>query len=132
MSTSAKMNTYEAFIILKPILDVDNSDNVLKVVEESVENLSGKVLKKEKLGRRRLAYEINKFKDGFIATYQLTMPTTSVASLRRTMQLNEDVLRFTMVARSLADFAEAAAAPLRERERERPERDFRPRRDHRD
>lgn len=126
------MNTYEAFIILKPILDVDNSDNVLKKVEEAVEGLNGKILKKDKLGRKRLAYEIKKFKDGFITTYQMSLDGASVASLRRTMQLNEDVLRFTMVARSKAELAEAAAAPVaREHQHHhRPDREFRPR--HRD
>lgn len=123
------MNTYEAFIILKPILDVDNSDNVLKTVEDAVEKLSGKILKKEKLGRKRLAYEIKKFKDGFITTYHMAMDATAVEPLRRTMQLNEDVLRFTVVARSKAELAEAAAAPV-VREHHRPEREFRPR--HRD
>src|ERR1044072_4555895 len=47
-------NTYEALIILKPILDVDNSDSVLKSVEDQIENLKGKVVKKDKLGRKRL------------------------------------------------------------------------------
>jgi small subunit ribosomal protein S6 len=133
------MNTYEAFITLKPILDVDNSDNVLKTVEEAVDNLKGKVLKKEKLGRKRLAYEIKKFKDGFLTTYQLSLEPNTVADLRRTMQLNEDVLRFVLVARTAAQLAEAAAPPRERNDRGdhrdggRPDRgEFRPRREHRD
>ena len=101
------MNTYEALIILKPILDVDNSDNVLKRVEEAVENLKGKVLKKDKLGRKRLAYEIKKFKDGFVTTYLFNLEPATIASLQRTCQLNEDILRLVLINRSDVDMNDA-------------------------
>jgi|GEM_PF-568707 len=130
------MNTYEAFVILKPILDVDNSDNVLKVIEDSIENLGGKVVKKDKLGRKRLAYEINKFKDGFITTYLFKLPPAGIVSLKRTCQLNEDILRLAVVNRSNVDITDATVygreRPERSNDRpERPERgergEFRPR-----
>jgi hypothetical protein len=41
------LRTYEALIVLKPILDVDNSDNVLKSIEDMIEGLGGSVSKKE-------------------------------------------------------------------------------------
>lgn len=117
------MNTYEAFVILKPILDVDNSDNVLKVLEDAVESMNGKVVKKDKLGRKRLAYEINKFKDGFIATYLLKMDPASVLSFKRTCQLNEDILRLTMVNRNKVDITDASVyGRERPQDRDRPER----------
>ncbi len=116
------MNTYEAFVILKPILDVDNSDNVLKVIEDAVENLNGKVVKKDKLGRKRLAYEINKFKDGFITTYLFKLEPSSVLSLKRTCQLNEDILRLTLVNRSNIDITDASVyGRERPQDRDRPD-----------
>jgi len=130
------MNTYEAFVILKPILDVDNSDNVLKVIEDAIDSLGGKVVKKDKLGRKRLAYEINKFKDGFITTYLFKLPPAGITSLKRTCQLNEDILRLAVVNRSNVDITDATVygreRPERGNERpDRPERgergEFRPR-----
>lgn len=116
------MNTYEAFVILKPILDVDNSDNVLKVLEDAVESLNGKIVKKDKLGRKRLAYEINKFKDGFITTYLLKLDPASVLSFKRTCQLNEDILRLTLVNRSNVDITDASIyGRERPQDRDRPE-----------
>lgn len=116
------MNTYEAFVILKPILDVDNSDNVLKVIEDAVDNLNGKVLKKDKLGRKRLAYEINKFKDGFITTYLFKLEPSSVLSLKRTCQLNEDILRLTLVNRSNVDIMDPSIyGRERPQDRDRPD-----------
>jgi small subunit ribosomal protein S6 len=135
------MNTYEAFTILKPILDVDNSDNVLKSLEATIETLAGKILKKDKLGRKRLAYEIRKFKDGFFVTYQLTLPAKAVAELYRVVRLNEDILRFTLVSRTRAELNEVNSPPVRgDREHHRsdrgpdrgPERgEYRPRREFR-
>src|SRR4051794_30109936 len=100
------MNTYEAFVILKPILDVDNSDNVLKVIEDAIETLGGKVVKKDKLGRKRLAYEINKFKDGFITTYLFKLPPSAVTSLKRTCNIHEDILRLAVINRSAVDITD--------------------------
>jgi small subunit ribosomal protein S6 len=111
------MQTYEAFIILKPILDVDNSDSVLKSVEEMIENQGGKIIKKDKVGRKRLAYEIQKFKDGFITTYLFTFPAEKVVDFKRTCNLNEDILRLVLVNRSSVDMTDAT---IFGRERERP------------
>ena len=117
------MSTYEAFVILKPILDVDNSDNVLKVIEDAVENLNGKVVKKDKLGRKRLAYEINKFKDGFITTYLFKMDGSAVEPFRRICQLNEDILRVTLINRNNVDITDASVyGRERPQDRDRPER----------
>lgn len=116
------MNTYEAFVILKPILDVDNSDNVLKVIEDAVESLNGKVVKKDKLGRKRLAYEINKFKDGFIATYLFKLDPASIVPFKRTCQLNEDILRLTLVNRNKVDITDASVyGRERPQDRDRPD-----------
>lgn len=118
------MRNYEAFIILKPILDVDNSDSVLKSVEDLIESLGGKVTKKDKVGRKRLAYEIQKFKDGFITTYLFNLSEDKVPSFKRTCQLNEDILRLVMVNRTGVDMTDPT---IFGRERERPggEREFR-------
>jgi small subunit ribosomal protein S6 len=121
------MQTYEAFIILKPILDVDNSDSVLKSVEEMIENQGGKVIKKDKIGRKRLAYEIQKFKDGFITTYLFNLPADKISAFKRTCNLNEDILRLVLVNRSGVDMTDPTIFG-RERERPGSERDREPRR----
>ncbi|HEY9745142.1 MAG TPA: 30S ribosomal protein S6 [Oculatellaceae cyanobacterium] len=118
------MQTYEAFIILKPILDVDNSDSVLKSVEELIEAQGGKVIKKDKLGRKRLAYEVQKFKDGFITTYLFTLPSEKVATFKRACSLNEDILRFVLVNRSKVDMTDASVFG-RDRSSDRGERESR-------
>lgn len=125
------MSTYEALVILKPILDLDNSDNVLKALEDTVGSLGGKILKKDKLGRKRLAYEINKFKDGFVTTYLLNLEAAQVSEFKRVCRLNEDILRLVLVNRNNLDMNDASIYGRDrsgERGGDRPDRGERPER----
>lgn len=99
------MNTYEALIVFKPVVDVENTDNVVKGVETLVTNLKGKILKLEKVGRKRLAYEIAKFKDGFITTMWMELDPSAVAEFKKVCQMNEDILRLTLVRQEKFDLA---------------------------
>lgn len=114
------MNTYEVLFIFKPILDVDNSDNVLQTIEENIQSLKGKVVRKDKLGRKRLAYEILKFKDGFITSMIMQMDPAAVKEFKRTCQMNEDVLRMTMLRQDKFDLNNLPEVP--DVRTERPER----------
>lgn len=116
------MNTYEALLILKPLVDIDNSDVALKGVENLIENQKGKVLRVEKMGRKRLGYEIGKFKDAFVATVYLEMSPAAVVDFRRACHLNEDILRLTLVRRCPQQMAQEALRPPRPERPERPER----------
>ncbi len=92
------MNTYEVLIIFKPILDVENVDAVLENFQKNiVEANQGQVAEVDRIGRKRLAFEIGKFKDGFMTLYLLKFPPEKVADFRRACQINEDVLRVTLV-----------------------------------
>ncbi len=105
------MNHYEALVVFKPILDIDSADGVLKSVETAVANVNGRVLRAEKVGRKRLAYEIAKFKDGFITTFVLELPSENVADFKKACQLNEDILRLTLVRITEKMLAQPAPAP---------------------
>lgn len=112
MSTKSPQDQhpYEALVIFKPILDVDTSDNALRAVETTVANLKGKILKKDKQGRKRLAYEIGKFKDGFVTSLIISLAPDTVEAFKRACTMNEDILRFMIMRRD--DYAEIEAAAV--------------------
>lgn len=118
------MNTYEVLIIFKPILDIDTSDNALRSVENTVAGLKGKILKKDKQGRKRLAYEIGKFKDGFVTALVVSLEPDSVTAFKRACSINEDILRFMLLRRDDYYELEAAMAANPPRPSEYRERDF--------
>lgn len=120
------MNTYEALIVFKPIIDVENTEGVLKNVENLVQTLKGKILKTDKVGRKRLAYEIAKFKDGFITTFIMQLEPSAVAEFKKACQINEDILRLTLVRQDAYDLT---AVSVTTTYRDRTDREFHPRGD---
>ena len=95
---NSPVKTYEASVVFKPILDLDTAEGgILGNFEATIKNLGGELLRTEKVGRKRLAYEINKFKDGYIVNMIVTLPPQTIAPLRKHCQYNEDVLRLTIL-----------------------------------
>jgi ribosomal protein S6 len=58
-------------------------DNILQ--EEIVET--------EKMGRRKLSYDIQNFRDGYLVTQRLELPADKVVDFKRQLKLNENILR---------------------------------------
>lgn len=87
------MKNYELLVIFKPNLDADEIEKNLSKLEETIQSYKGKVLSTDKTGRKKLAYEIQKFRDGFFVTQILTVPADKIVDFKRQLKLNENVLR---------------------------------------
>lgn len=90
------MKSYEVFTVYKASLDAEEVDKNLAKIEETVTGFEGKVEKTDKMGRKKLAYEIEKFNDGYFVNQLISLPADKVKDLRRMLKLNENVLR-TMI-----------------------------------
>lgn len=90
------MKSYEVFTVYKASLDADEVDKNLAKIEETVTGFEGKVEKTDKMGRKKLAYEIEKFNDGYFVNQIISIPADKVKDLRRMLKLNENILR-TMI-----------------------------------
>lgn len=87
------MKNYELLAIFKPNLDADEVDKNLAKLEETITSYKGKVVSTEKIGRKKLAYDIQKFRDGFFVSQVLSIPANKVADFKRQLKLNDNVLR---------------------------------------
>lgn len=87
------MNTYELLAIFKPNLDAEEVEKQLAALNEIVVGLEGKIDSVEKTGRKKLAYDIQNFRDGFFVTINLSLPTDKVAEFKRQLRLNDNILR---------------------------------------
>lgn len=92
-------------MIFKPNLDLDEVDKNLAKLEESIASYKGKVVSTDKIGRKKLAYDIQKFRDGFFVTQILSIPADKVVDFKRQLKLNENILRIMFI-----DTAKAVAA----------------------
>jgi small subunit ribosomal protein S6 len=79
--------------ILKPTLDEDSVDAVTKKVDDQIAGVGGAVDKTEKRGRKRLAYEVKDFKDGFYVLTEFKAAPDQITELERLFKLNDDMIR---------------------------------------
>lgn len=94
------MKTYELLTVFKPNLDVEEVDKIIAKLEETITGFEGKVVNVDKIGRKKLAYDIQKFRDGFFATLILSLPADKVVDLKRQLKLNDNVLRIMFLETS--------------------------------
>lgn len=87
------MKTYELLTVFKPTLDAEEADKAIEALGKSVTALEGKVDSTDKTGRKKLAYEIQNFRDGYFSTSILSLPADKIAEFKRQLRLNDNILR---------------------------------------
>jgi small subunit ribosomal protein S6 len=98
---SHAVRAYELMVILDPNLEERTVQPSLDTYLNVVRNDGGSVDNVDVWGRRRLAYEIDKFSEGIYAVVSLQAEPATVKELDRQLTLNESVLR-TKVMRPAA------------------------------
>lgn len=87
------MKTYELLAVFKPNLDAEEVDKQVAALNELIVGFEGKVEFTDKIGRKKLAYDIQNFRDGFFVSMNLNIPAEKVAEFKRQLKLNDNVLR---------------------------------------
>ena len=91
------MKNYELMVIFKPNLDAEEVDKAIEKIEATVNEFGGNVVSTEKSGRKKLAYDIQNFRDGFFSTMVLALPADKVAEFKRQLRLTDSILRTMFV-----------------------------------
>lgn len=94
--TSA-VREYETVFILDPGLEEAKEKEEVDRATKLIKDLDGTVDETERWGRRRLAYEIQKKRDGIYNILRYHAPSTTVKELERRLRINEKVLRVLTV-----------------------------------
>jgi small subunit ribosomal protein S6 len=90
------VRTYELMAVLAPDIAEDEMPGALDRVASYITAGGGEVselITTSPWGRRRLAYEIRDYRDGFYALYHFTAEPESIGDLERDLRLNNQVLR---------------------------------------
>ena len=96
------MKNYELFTIIEPNLDNEETEKVIARVEEIVKNLDGNVTECDKIGRKKLAYEIGGYTDGFVVNQVVSVPEDKVVELKRQLKLNDSIIRTMLTIKEVA------------------------------
>jgi len=85
---------YELGFILNPEVSEEETRTILDRLEQIVANYGGQVVKVNQWGRRRLAYPIERHRDGLYIFIDMILTPETVAELERTLKVSEVVMRY--------------------------------------
>jgi small subunit ribosomal protein S6 len=91
------MRPYELTYIVASDVDEEAFRNVLTQVQQWVEELQGRITETYQWGRRKLAYQISEYTEGYYITQQLEMPPQAVNALERNLRLYSPIIRHLLV-----------------------------------
>lgn len=87
------MRKYEVMYIIRPDVDEEAMKSAVEKFQTIITN-GGEVTKSDVMGKRRLAYEINKFRDGYYVLVNFNAEPAVVAELERVMKISDEVIRY--------------------------------------
>lgn len=90
------MRKYEIMYIVRSDLEEAAVQAVVEKFQGIINN-GGEVTKLNVMGKRRLAYEINKFRDGIYVLVNFTATPEVVKELDRVLRITDEVIRFMIV-----------------------------------
>ena len=86
--------TYEMMYILRPDLGEEQVDQAIAKYENLLRDNGGEQIEIQHRGKRRLAYEIKRQREGVYIQMNYKAPATHVAIVERAMRISEDVIRY--------------------------------------
>lgn len=103
---------YELVYVVSPDVTEDGVAELHSRIEEIVTQLSGSIENTDNWGRRRLAYEINRHREGIYVLQLINGPGEMVAELDRRLRVMDQLLRH-LIVRVDEDLRKAARARAR-------------------
>lgn len=90
------MNKYESVIIINPSVEEEGMKALIQKFTDLIDK-DGKVEKVEELGKKRLAYEVKKNKEGYYVVFYFEANPQAIAELERNYRITDEVIKFIVV-----------------------------------
>jgi small subunit ribosomal protein S6 len=92
-----QQRTYEVMFIVRPDLQEEEIDKLISNLESQATNAGAKVKNVERMGKRRLAYIVRKFVDGFYILLTVDADGKAIHEIERRLRVSEPVIKFISV-----------------------------------
>jgi small subunit ribosomal protein S6 len=89
--------TYEIMFIVRPDVEEADLDKLIEGFSANITNGGGEIKSVEKMGRRRLAYTVRKFNDGFYVLLNVAAAGSLITEIERRLRVSEPVIKFITV-----------------------------------
>ncbi len=91
------MRYYETLYLIRPDLEPEEYKKVVEKYSKIVQDKNGVVILIDEWGKRELAYEVQKFKEGFYVLMRFCGGPDLPEELHRNFRLDENVLKFIVI-----------------------------------
>lgn len=88
---------YESMIILAPTLSNEEIEKENKKILDLIADLGGEFIKTDTWGKKQLAYEIMKNREGFYMINYFNLDTQKIHEIDRHYRLNEKIIRYNVI-----------------------------------
>ncbi|EPY08536.1 30S ribosomal protein S6 [Paenibacillus sp. E194] len=92
------MRKYELMYIIRPDVEQEAVQAVVEKFQGVISNGGGEITKHDVMGKRRLAYEIKKLRDGVYVLVNFTAEPAVVAELDRQLKIADEIIRHLVVS----------------------------------
>ena len=90
------MNIYESVVIIDPAVEEDKVKELSQKFTDIINN-DGKVEKVEDLGKKKLAYEVKKNKEGYYVVINFEANPNLISELERNYRIMDEVIKFITI-----------------------------------
>jgi small subunit ribosomal protein S6 len=91
------MRRYETIFIASPTLTDEQAEELVRYFEGIIAEQGGELLKTEKWGRKKLAYEVQKFSEGYYVLFNMNAGRNLIAELERRFRNHDSVIKYISV-----------------------------------
>jgi small subunit ribosomal protein S6 len=91
------MRKYEVMYIVRPNIDDESKKAVVERFANVLTTNGAEIIESKDWGKRRLAYEINDFRDGFYQLVTMNAKTEAVNEFDRLAKISDDIIRHIVI-----------------------------------
>lgn len=91
------MRKYEVMYIIRPNIEDEAKKALVERFNSVLSENGAEVTEAKEWGKRRLAYEINDFRDGYYMLLQVNSEAAAVQEFDRLAKISEDIIRHIVI-----------------------------------
>ncbi len=96
MQENCRLKIHKSVIIINPSVEEEGMKTLIQKFTDLIDK-DGKVEKVEELGKKRLAYEVKKNKEGYYVVFYFDANPQAIAELERNYRITDEVIKFIVV-----------------------------------
>ncbi|MDN5345413.1 MAG: small subunit ribosomal protein [Clostridia bacterium] len=88
------MRNYEVVFVIKPDLEAEATAAVVDKFTQLIADQGGQVIEVDQWGKKRMAYEVRKYREGFYVLMKFKGDPAVTQELERVLKINDEVIRY--------------------------------------